>query len=145
MVKVNHGWQSHSIDQVETLASHASSPTSTTSTVPGRLGTSASPRIPSRSHRGSYSSTPTCSIHTHFDSMWPDRSRAAGLSSAASPLSHPKTVPSLAPPVSIQPSKPLPSLRRNSDSRYVPASLPHAHPHARASPLSSCLLLFLLS
>ncbi|KAJ0318631.1 hypothetical protein COL5a_010609 [Colletotrichum fioriniae] len=44
MLKVNHGWQSHSIDEVESMASQAASPTSSHSTLHGRQELSASPR-----------------------------------------------------------------------------------------------------
>lgn len=44
MVKVNNGWQSHSIDEVESLASQAGSPTSSTSTLHGRRNPITSPR-----------------------------------------------------------------------------------------------------
>jgi hypothetical protein len=44
MVKVNHGWESLPIDEVESLASQAGSPISTTSTVPGRRNFVTSPR-----------------------------------------------------------------------------------------------------
>ncbi|KAK2624478.1 hypothetical protein QTJ16_006428 [Diplocarpon rosae] len=44
MVKVNNGWQSNSIDEVESLASHAGSPTSSNSTLHGRRNLYTSPR-----------------------------------------------------------------------------------------------------
>ena len=44
MVKVNNGWQSNSIDEVESLASQAGSPTSSTSTLYGRRNLTTSPR-----------------------------------------------------------------------------------------------------
>ncbi|KAK3947468.1 hypothetical protein QBC32DRAFT_224096 [Pseudoneurospora amorphoporcata] len=53
MVKVNNGWQSHSIDQVESLASRAASPTSSNSTVHMRNGSSASPQLVNQ-RRGSH-------------------------------------------------------------------------------------------
>ncbi|KAK3399797.1 hypothetical protein B0T20DRAFT_169224 [Sordaria brevicollis] len=56
MVKVNNGWQSHSIDQVESLASRAASPTSSNSTVHMRNGTSASPQVSNLQRRGSHAS-----------------------------------------------------------------------------------------
>ncbi|KAJ4387017.1 hypothetical protein N0V85_007823 [Neurospora sp. IMI 360204] len=56
MVKVNNGWQSHSIDQVESLASRAASPTSSNSTVHMRNGASASPQLSNLQRRGSHAS-----------------------------------------------------------------------------------------
>ena len=56
MVKVNNGWQSHSIDQVESLASRAASPTSSNSTVHMRNGSSASPQISNLQRRASHAS-----------------------------------------------------------------------------------------
>lgn len=44
MCKVNNGWQSHSIDEVESLASQAGSPTSSNSTLQGRRNLITSPR-----------------------------------------------------------------------------------------------------
>jgi hypothetical protein len=44
MVKVNNGWQSNSIDEVESLASQAGSPTSSNSTLHGRRNLIISPR-----------------------------------------------------------------------------------------------------
>ncbi|EGO58721.1 hypothetical protein NEUTE1DRAFT_78103 [Neurospora tetrasperma FGSC 2508] len=57
MVKVNNGWQSHSIDQVESLASRAASPTSSNSTVHMRNGSSASPQLSNLQRIGSHAST----------------------------------------------------------------------------------------
>ncbi|CCC12655.1 hypothetical protein SMACR_05617 [Sordaria macrospora] len=54
MVKVNNGWQSHSIDQVESLASCAGSPASSNSTVHMRNGSSASPQLLNLQRRGSH-------------------------------------------------------------------------------------------
>src|ERR1700710_1578700 len=44
MVKVNNGWQSNTIEEVESLASLTGSPASSTSTLPGRRNVAASPR-----------------------------------------------------------------------------------------------------
>jgi len=56
MVKVNNGWQSHSIDEVESLASQAGSPTSSTSTLHGRRNPITSPRTAMIANIQGYSS-----------------------------------------------------------------------------------------
>ncbi|GAB1318424.1 Cell cycle transcriptional repressor whi5 [Madurella fahalii] len=135
MVKVNHGWQSHSIDQVETLASQAASPASSTSTIHLRNGSSASPQLSSISHRGSNNTTPATGPHNHSSSrpgeaQWRESPHSTSRGSSASPV---KTTHGLAPPVSIQPAQNLGSLRRGSNSRHPPAFLPASHqasPHA---------------
>lgn len=121
MVKVNNGWQSHSIDEVETLASQAASPTSSTSTVHGRHGSSASPQLPLSSHRPASS---TNNFPAPPDSTWKGSPNA---SSAMSPPSVTKNIPALAPPVSIQPSRPSLITRRNSNPRYTPTFLSNSH------------------
>jgi hypothetical protein len=125
MVKVNNGWQSHNIDQVESLASHAVSPTSSNSTLPGRHGNSASPRLASL--RGSNNTTPASAVHSHFEGSWPAGSHSGPASTLASPMAL-----SLAPPISLQPAAPLlrgnHHPRRNSNPAYSPAQLlPRSH------------------
>ena len=138
MVKVNNGWQSHSIDQVETLASsQGASPTSSTSTLHLRNDSSASPQPSGTSIRSS-NSTPAAGLHHQFPS-------ASWLSpqppSYGSPSSPVKQVPGLAPPVSIQPSRPIAHPRRNSVPRQTPAFLsqsqnasPSVAPHTPGQP-----------
>lgn len=94
MVKINNGWQSRTIDEVENLASRSSSPASSNSTIPGVTRSSASPQI---SHRP----TPL----------------------SVNPASRPSNPPSLAPPVSIQPDHTEINARRNSNPQYTPAFL----------------------
>ncbi|TPX10280.1 uncharacterized protein E0L32_008685 [Thyridium curvatum] len=126
MLKVNHGWQHHSIDQVESLASHAASPTSTTSTIPGRHRSSASPRLSLASPQSSNGSTPPSATTRHFpshgDHSWRDGPHRTGHAVTAAP--------SLAPPASIQPSRHALSSRRNSNPRYTPAFLSAAAQNA---------------
>lgn len=143
MVKVNHGWQSHSIDQVETLASQAASPASSTSTIHLRNGSSASPQLSSISNRGSNNTTPATGPHNLFSGRpgevpWRESSHSTSRGSSASPV---KATHGLAPPVSIQPAQNLGSLRRGSSSRHPPAFLsashqasPHAAPHSPGQP-----------
>lgn len=141
MVKVNHGWQSHSIDQVETLASQSGSPTSSNSTIHLRHGASASPQLSASSHRGSTSSTPATRAHHSFTSRVPDSTYATwqefarnqGQNSRPSPPEPSKLAPTLAPPVSIQPSQRPLNPRRNSYARHTPSLI--AHPH-QASPVT---------
>ncbi|KAL7629857.1 hypothetical protein AAE478_001380 [Parahypoxylon ruwenzoriense] len=140
MVKVNNGWQGHSIDEVESLASQAASPTSSTSTLHGRQGASASPRIsgaPMRPRASSAATSPTAQHPPQiraYDPHWKDGG-TRHLTSSTSPVSH---VPTLAPPAPIQPRQHgQPNPRRNSNARFTPAYLSHSHhasPHTPAQP-----------
>ncbi|KAI0399351.1 hypothetical protein F4802DRAFT_590020 [Xylaria palmicola] len=148
MVKVNNGWQSHSIDEVESLASRAASPTSSTSTLHGRHASSAraSPRITLAGFRPNASnplSTTTSPVAQHppsrtHEPIW--RETVSKIPSTTSPISQ---VPTLAPPAPIQPRQSLSTHpRRNSNARYTPAYLSHSHhtsPHTplQPSPLQS--------
>jgi len=142
MVKVNNGWQSHSIDEVESLASQAASPTSSTSTLHGRHGSSASPRLSiagfrqAASNPSSMTTSPTVQ-HPQgpqgrmYESFWRDRDGMSKVPSATSPVSQ---VPSLAPPAPIQPRQSASTNpRRNSNAKYTPAYLSQSYPH-HASP-----------
>ncbi|KAI4864692.1 hypothetical protein F4820DRAFT_326094 [Hypoxylon rubiginosum] len=140
MVKVNNGWQGHSIDEVESLASQAASPTSSTSTLHGRHGASASPRVALASSRHRASSNTTSPIGQYpsygrgYESFWRDGNMKPS-STSTSPISQ---VPALAPPAPIQPRQPGQSHpRRSSNARYAPAYLSHSHhasPHTPAQP-----------
>lgn len=116
MVKVNHGWQSHSLDEVESMASQAVSPTSSTSTVHRRHGSSASPRLPL--------SASAAQVHFAPD---PVQRRKSNSPPSLFPSS---SGPGLAPPASIRPSSmpvaPRSNTRRNSNPRYTPTLLSHA-------------------
>jgi hypothetical protein len=130
MVKVHHGWQAHTMDQIETLASHGGSPTSSNSTIHLRIASSASPQLSSASQRGSNNTTPATGLSQQFpprlnESAWRDP-RFGG-----SPTSPVKAVHSLAPPVSIQPSQFHSNPRRNSNARHTPTLLSH---HASPNP-----------
>jgi len=126
MVKVNRGWQSHSIDQVETLASQAASPTSSTSTIHLRNGSSASPQLSTASHRASSNSTPATGPQQQVsrrpgDIPGQDSPLTASQRNSTSPI---KTIsPTLAPPVAIHISQPSGHPRRHSNPRPVPALL----------------------
>lgn len=139
MVKVNNGWQSHSIDEVESLASQAASPTSSSSTVHGRHGLSASPRIALASFRqaSSAQSGMAASPNAHqpqprtYESFW--RESASKMPSTASPVAQ---VPTLAPPAPIQPRQPVrTNPRRNSNARHTPAYLSQSHQTSPHTPL----------
>lgn len=127
MIKVNHGWQSNSLDEVESLASHAASPTSSTSTVHRRHGSSASPRL-------AISSAPTASALSPYEPV-------SQLRRSNSPPRTASGKPALGPPASIQPSMSMPAPRsnprRNSNPHYTPTLLSHSHsasPHTPAQP-----------
>ncbi|CAK7216325.1 hypothetical protein SEUCBS140593_002831 [Sporothrix eucalyptigena] len=147
MVKVNNGWQSHSIDQVENLASHGASPASSTSTIHGRHGSSLSPRIPGHSFHNRHQSqtsvsttsttiAPTGRTPSALDmSSWSSQQGSRSAHSTPplpSPLSSSRTgsaapTRSLAPPASIQPSRSSALSRRNSNPGYHPPALPTSY------------------
>lgn len=133
MVKVNHGWQSHSIEQVETLASQAASPASTASTIHLRNGSSASPQLSTVSHRASNNTTPATGPQHHYsgrpgDPQWRTSPQSTSRDNSASPV---KTSHGLAPPVSIQPSQHVGNPRREANPRQIPPFLSrHTSPGA---------------
>lgn len=127
LLKVNNGWESRNINQVEGLASRGGSPASSNSTIPGAPRSSASPRI-----QTSHAPTP---VTPHAASLpipaTVDVSRAA----PTSPPSHPANpqlldVPSLAPPVSIQPHHGEGNPRRNPNPKHSPGFPPPQAHHA---------------
>ncbi|KAK4184547.1 hypothetical protein QBC35DRAFT_534904 [Podospora australis] len=133
MVKVNRGWQSHSIDQVETLASQAASqaasPTSSTSTVHLRNGSSASPQL-SASHRASNNTTPATGPKQQTPGRFADhlgRESPNTVSRGGSTSPIKIAAPALAPPVFIQPSQHYIHPRRHSNPRLTPSLLSASH------------------
>ncbi|KAK3290447.1 uncharacterized protein B0H64DRAFT_350393 [Chaetomium fimeti] len=140
MVKVNHGWQSHSIEQVETLASQAASPASSASTIHLRNGSSASPQLSTASHRASNNTTPATGPQHHSsgrpgEPQWRTSPQSTSRGNSSSPV---KTSHGLAPPVSIQPSQHVGNPRREPNPRQIPPFISrHTSPNAgglRASP-----------
>lgn len=131
MLKVNNGWQSRTIDEVENLTSSAASPASSISTqLAVRAQSSASPKI-----RSSQRSTPP-SPHQHLVSGRPADGAPRGTSASPgvySPSAQSQGSPSLAPPVSIQPHRSDARPARTSDPKYTPSYLAprshHASPH----------------
>ncbi|KAG9237774.1 hypothetical protein BJ875DRAFT_369281 [Amylocarpus encephaloides] len=141
MVKVNNGWQSNSIDEVESLASQAGSPTSSSSTLHGRRKLITSPREAIATVQGQalnvtsavlqgpsvdfdlYSTTGQPS--RTYESFWRDHSavnnpadRNMSQKAAASP-SQPK---GLAPPADIRPT--LTSRRPGTPKFSKPPAMP---------------------
>ncbi|KAK1981375.1 hypothetical protein LZ30DRAFT_592781 [Colletotrichum cereale] len=127
MLKVNHGWQSHSIDEVESMASQAASPTSSHSTLHGRQELSASPRANMARYAPTSAATTASSNPSPatYESFWREGQRSTY--SSTSPPAPPRNAPTLAPPAPIQPSRPMQNSRRNSNPRYTPTLLSHSH------------------
>lgn len=123
MVKVNNGWQGHSLEEVESLASRAASPSSSTSTVHRRQGSSASPRLPM--------SAPPTQMNAPQDAFIPRRK-------SNSPPRNFSNRPVLAPPAPIRPSLVMPAPRsnprRNSNPHYTPTLLSHSHSASPRTP-----------
>ncbi|KAF3767029.1 hypothetical protein M406DRAFT_69200 [Cryphonectria parasitica EP155] len=140
MLKVHNGWQSRTIDEVENLASAAASPASSSnSTLPGPAGSSISPQMQTLSHPLPSSSGAPPQTHQ------PQSKDDSGARSSASPDMQPvsssarlQDVPSLAPPVSIQPHRNETNHRRNSNPKHTPSLLSprshHSSPHTPALP-----------
>ncbi|TDZ32312.1 hypothetical protein C8035_v012363 [Colletotrichum spinosum] len=128
MLKVNHGWQYHTIDEVESMASQAASPTSSQSTLHGRQESSASPRSNMARYAPASAATTASSnpSPTTYESFWKDGQRSNQTS--ASPPASTSNAPTLAPPAPIQPSRPAShNLRMNSNPRYTPTPLSYSH------------------
>ncbi|VBB76679.1 Putative protein of unknown function [Podospora comata] len=126
MVKVNRGWQTHSIDEVEDLASKAASPTSSNSTIHLRNGSSASPQLSGGSQRASNNTTPATAFAQqlpgrHGDPYGRKPPLMPSRGSSTSPVKN--IAPGLAPPVSIQPSLHSVHPRRHSNPRLTPSLL----------------------
>ncbi|KAB8298335.1 hypothetical protein EYC80_002062 [Monilinia laxa] len=144
MVKVNNGWESKSINEVETIASQAGSPTSSTSTLNTRRNLLTSPRAEIASIQGQGSTDvfgprPTADFDLYtraepssrtYESFWRDHSTANGAHSYRHNLYNPPSPQSksLAPPADIRPTS-----SRRSDSKFSkPPSMPgqsSANPH----------------
>ncbi|KAF3070029.1 hypothetical protein CFAM422_006977 [Trichoderma lentiforme] len=123
MVKVNFGWQGHSIEEVESMAaSQAVSPASGSSTI-RRHSSSASPRL----------DITAASTQVHL-------AQQAGIRRKSDSPNLLSNKPSLAPPATIQPSisAARSNPRRNSSPRYTPTMLSHSHsasPHTPGQPM----------
>lgn len=118
MLKINHGWQTRTIDEVENLASRSGSPASSNSTIPGAARSSASPQI-----HPSHQPTPLNVNSATFHPPATGNAWRTSTSPGKQPASHPLNRPSLAPPVSIQPHHTEPKARRSSNPKYTPAFL----------------------
>ncbi|CAF3452425.1 unnamed protein product [Fusarium graminearum] len=123
MVKVNNGWQSNSLEEVENMASQAASPVSSTSTIHRRQGSSASPRIPMSKPPSSSAPLPQSSTTERRKSHTPPE--------------HVWHKPSLAPPAPIRPSAlsaPQVNPRRNSHPHRTPGMLSHSNSDSPHTP-----------
>ncbi|KAM0200756.1 hypothetical protein ACHAPI_002421 [Fusarium lateritium] len=129
MIKVNKGWQSNSLEEVENMASQAASPVSSTSTVHQRQGSSASPRMAMSKPPSSSAPLPQAS------STQPRKSNT--------PPSSSWNKPTLAPPAPIRPSVLLPGShahpRRNSNPHRTPNMLSQSHSASPQTPGHSSL------
>lgn len=138
MVKVNHGWQGHSIDEVESLASHAASPTSSSSTLPRRRGSSASPALSQGAVGSANNVTPPASqTHSPYEPSWPDTSRRPYASPRATTnnIDTAKPRSGLAPPAPIQPGQAVSSHYGTSKQTYTPTLLSQSHTASPRTPI----------
>ncbi|KFY49744.1 hypothetical protein V496_09806 [Pseudogymnoascus sp. VKM F-4515 (FW-2607)] len=149
MVKVNKGWESLPIYEVESLASQSGSPTPSNSTINGRRNTIASPRVTIASLQGlssaSPKSHPTAAAPTDsqesasdgqpssrtYESFWREQSqRQIGLSAS---LSSPSSSQ-----LSLQPSAELSSASRTQPN-YRRSPMKSSKPHMLSAASSSDL------
>lgn len=138
MVKVNNGWQSNTIDEVESLASQAGSPTSSTSTLHGRRHPITSPRaaIASVQNRddipiNTIIQTPTTDFDLYsrgepaqltYESFWRGHSTAIPPPRSSHVTSPSSSKAGLAPPADIRPH---PSSRRSHTPKFSrPPTIP---------------------
>ncbi|RKF55428.1 hypothetical protein GcM3_201030 [Golovinomyces cichoracearum] len=139
MVKVNNGWQSNSIDEVESLASHRGSPSSSSSILQGRRHLHSSPRVAMAKIKGkknggpnmAQSNSPDFDICCRLDqssrtyeSFWRDHSVTDPLNHQNSPNRQARSSPAsraLAPPAEICSSYPrsYDNLKNNSKKVYI--------------------------
>lgn len=150
MVKVNNGWQSCSIDEVESLASQAGSPTSSTSTLHGRRNIITSPRTAIATLQSQPSSVsqavqaPTSDFDLYprgdqpsrtYESFWRDHSTPnypTPRQSTQTPVVSPPASKSLGPPADIRPTV---STRRSGTPKFSkPPSIPN---HGSNSPYNT--------
>lgn len=134
MIKVNNGWESRNINQVENLASRGGSPASSNSTIPGAPRSSASPRI-----QTSHAPTPLTPHAAPLPIPVPENTSRGAPTSPASQSANLQLldVPSLGPPVSIQPHPIGGNPRRNPNPKHTP-NFPPPQPH-HASPRTPSL------
>ncbi|KAH7355152.1 hypothetical protein BKA65DRAFT_394361 [Rhexocercosporidium sp. MPI-PUGE-AT-0058] len=150
MVKVNNGWQSNSIDEVESLASQAGSPTSSTSTLHGRRSLITSPRTAIATLQSYSSNTsqavqaPTSDFDLYprgdqpsrtYESFWRDHSTPnypTQRQSSHAPVISPPASKSLGPPADIRPTV---SSRRSGTPKFSkPPTIPN---HGSNSPYNT--------
>lgn len=135
MMKVNNGWQSNSIDEVESLASQKGSPTSSTSTVPYRSNLHKSPRaaIASVQRRIGKTQGPIPEYESYYrseqptrtyESFWRDHSVPERTAASDRTISPPASR-ALAPSADIRPAYPQ---RSNTSSKCSKPPLPHPPP-----------------
>lgn len=135
MVKVNNGWQSNSIDEVESLVSQKASPASSTSTIYGRLTSPRTAIANVQGHTDHISSTnaPIADFDLYsradqpsrtYESFWRDHStssypnqRQTGMPMGSSP-----PLKTLAPPADIRQT--VTSRRSNTPRISKPPSIP---------------------
>jgi hypothetical protein len=133
MLKVNNGWQSNTIEEVESLASQAGSPTSSTSTLHGRRNLITSPRAAianlqahtsglvqvNHAHTGDFDLYPRNDQPSRtYESFWRDHSTTsfpAQRLSTHAPRASPPLSKALAPPADIRPT---PSSRRSDTPKF---------------------------
>ncbi|KAH8678841.1 hypothetical protein BGZ60DRAFT_252241 [Tricladium varicosporioides] len=137
MVKVNNGWQSNSIDEVESLASQAGSPTSSNSTLHGRRNVITSPRTaianiqgqvsgPSSQQSGDFDLYSTSGQPSRtYESFWRDHSAVPAHRYSSHPSQSSPPTKSLAPPADIRPT--LTSRRSGTPKFSKPPTMPGQH------------------
>lgn len=122
------------------MASQTGSPVSTNSTLPGRTGSSASPRLATTGRGATFGTTSSSNPSpATYESFWRDNGQMTKRgNNSTSPPATTHNIPTLAPPAPIQPARPTgvsQHPRRNSNPHYTPTLLSHsqsASPHTPA-------------
>jgi hypothetical protein len=136
LLKVHHGWEFQDINQVETLVSGGPSPTSSNSTIPGAPRASDSPRI-----QASHGPAPLTPRPVLLPNPCPEHASRGAATTPASQSANPGVLdmPSLAPPLAIQPLHGEGSPRRNPNPKHPPI-FPPPQPQLRPLPQPQPLL-----
>jgi len=130
MLKVNHGWEANSIEEVESMASQAS-PTSSSSTIPRRLESSASPALSQSVPKPNNATPPASQLQSPHDAVWGDGRRHDAPTDALATSAH----AALGPPAPIQPSSTLLQANgRNARTNYTPTLLSQARSASPRTP-----------
>ncbi|KAL9125907.1 MAG: hypothetical protein Q9217_004954, partial [Psora testacea] len=141
MIKVQHGWQDHTISELEKMTSQQGSPVSATSDRRGddiRFAHSPVPSTPKPNFHplhttGEHSASTASSQASTYEAFWREHSSNT---TSRLPLAHanPTSGPTLAPPVDILPRNRHPETVNRQPTRLHTKNLPQATPNTPSTP-----------